>query len=432
MSKATTEESARVALVLAGGGARGAYEAGVLSWILGPLRRRLGRCVCFDVFTGTSVGAVNACYLAATVDRADSPQRLTEIWGSLSLESVFRVNAGSLIRRGLRALGVARGAPVHQAMPARLEGLLDTAPLERLVLESIPWSRIHAHVRQKRIAAVAVTTTEIATGRSVVFVESRGAAGLPWRGDPFLVARAARLMPEHVLASAAIPLLFPAVRLGRGYHCDGGLRLNTPLKPALHLGATHVVIVGLRCSAPPRAESEEARLRTEAYGSLPYLAGKALDALLLDRIETDVERLHLFNELLSEGCRAYGPSFLQRINEPIVRRRGRAYRVVRDVFVRPSEDLGRMAAACLRQRRPPGRLRGLWNRLVAHYAASGDADLLSYLFFDRCYAHSLMELGRADAARYEEDLARLFLDAEQRREPAPGPGALEDSRRTAS
>lgn len=405
----------RIALVLAGGGARGAYEAGILAWVLDELPGKLGRPVRFDISTGTSVGAIHACYVAATQGEEGTGERLTQIWKSLNLESVYRVRPTDVVRIPWRLIGLGRLGELIPATrpgaPDRLAGLLDTSALEEQVLDHIPWRQIRENIEKGNIEALAVTATEIATGRSVVFVDHGQKREPSWAADPFVIARATRIGPAHALASAAMPLLFPAVRIDRAYYADGGLRLNTPLAPAIRLGADRVLVVGLRYPFTPEEEDARARRREKGYVSAVYLAGKVLNALLLDRIEYDVDRLRLFNAIIEKGLDKYGPGFLEQINEPIVEQRNAPYRIVRDLYLRPSRDLGEIADECLRHRPRSRNVRTWLSRNIARYAARGafgEADLLSYLFFDKCYAEHLIALGRKDAARAEEALVEFF------------------------
>jgi NTE family protein len=145
-----------------------------------------------------------------------------------------------------------------------------------------------------------------------------------------------------------------------------------------------------------------------------YLMGKVLNALLLDRVETDLERLRLFNDILERGTEVYGPDFVARINEPIVERRGRPYRIVKNFHLSPSEDLGRVASECLEQAPRGGGLRQRLSRQLARYAALGaigEADLLSYLYFDRTFTDRLVEIGWRDAQAAADDLAAFFASA---------------------
>jgi NTE family protein len=404
----------KYALIMSGGGARGAYEAGVLSWVLDDLPRRLGRPVRFQIVTGTSVGAIHACYVAATLGRPDAGKGLIDIWRSLQVGGVYNVGVSDVVGIPLRLLGF-RGrktAPPEGAIPERLTGLLDTLPLERLVRESIPWANLRYLVETGEVEAVAVTATEISSGKSVVWVDNREGIVRSWARDPFVIARPAKLSPAHALASAAIPFLFPAPRIDGSYFCDGGLRLNTPLAPALRLGADRLLIVGLRHVPTPAEEAALAAHHETNYGSLAYLAGKVLNALLLDHVDYDVDRLRLVNAILDTGARAYGPDFLRRINEVIVEMRGTPYRVVRDVYVLPSKDLAVMAAECLDSHRGGG-LRAWLSDAAIRYTVHdivGEADLLSYLYFDQCYAEHLIALGRADAEARADELVAFFRE----------------------
>jgi NTE family protein len=412
----TTTETSTIAVVMSGGGARGAYEAGVLEYLLDEFPRQLGRQVHFDIVTGTSVGAIHACYLAATQGEAGTGTRLADIWRAFTLDSVFPLRATDLVRVPWRLSGLARlRASVgegDESAPQRLPGLFDTRWLDAIVFTQVPWEQIRRNIDGGRLRALAIAATEIATGRSVVFVENgSGDAPLDWGRDPFVIARPVHIGPQHALASAAIPLLFAAIRIGHTYYCDGGLRLNTPLAPALRLGADRILVIGLRHPATAEEEDRIARRREASFVSPTYLAGKALNALMLDRIETDVDRMRLFNEVLKTGVQAYGEEFLGRINEPIVRLRKRPYRVVRDVFLRPSQDLGVIASEAMRSGVRSHGMRSWLSQNLARYAARGavgEADLLSYLFFDGVYTEPLIELGRKDAAAAGNELAQLF------------------------
>jgi len=412
----TVASAVKRAVVLSGGGARGAYEAGVLAYLFEELPRLLGKPVHFDIVTGTSVGAVHATFLAAHADQAGAADRLREVWFSLSLERVFGPRAAAdMVRLPLRLLGF--GSPLAPrpgrvaGSAERLPGLFDTAWLEEIVIENIDWQRLRARLDSGAVEALAVAATEIATGRSVVFVDRGGRPAPPWARDPFVVARPTRLTPAHTLASAAIPLVFPALRIDRAYYCDGGLRLNTPLAPALRLGADRVLVISLRYARSAEEEDRIARRREASYNRLAYLAGKALNALLLDRVEADLDRMRVLNTILRAGQEWYGEEFLERINRAVERERGVPYRIVDDLLLRPSRDLGELAAECLEHRRPGRNLRDWLSQTVVRLTTRGtvsEADLLSYLYFDRCYAAHLYELGRNDAARIEAELVSFF------------------------
>jgi NTE family protein len=413
---ATGAGACRRALVMSGGGARGAYEAGVLSWVLDDLPRRLGRPIALQVITGTSVGAIHACYVAGTIGQKGAGRRLFDVWRSLHVEGVYRVSATDAVAIPLRILGIRapREVPPEPGIPKRLTGLLDTRPLERLVRDAIPWDALRRNVDDGVIDAVAVAATEIGSGKSIVWVDNRERQVRRWAHDPYVIARAAQLEPAHALASAAIPVIFPALKIGEGYFCDGGLRLNTPLAPALRLGADRLLIVGLRARPTAIEEAALAAQREANYGSIAYLTGKVLNALLLDHVDYDVDRLRLVNAILDTGIRSYGPGFLDRINETVEALRGTPYKVVKNIYLRPSRDLGVMALECFEQHRASSSgLRGWLSDAMLRYTVAGidgEADLLSYLYFDQCYAEHLLELGRHDAEAEADDLLEFFRD----------------------
>lgn len=394
------------AIVLSGGGARGAYEAGVLSFIFNDLRRRLDRPPRFDIITGTSVGAIHACYLAGAQTRRNCGTRLVDIWRTLSLDSVMSLSPRAVLRAPLRMLGLG-GRVVPRG--DRIAGIFDTRGLEDLVAGAVDWRALRANIDRGRLSGLAVTATEIASGKALVFVDRPGGVAARCGGDPLVVTQAAQIGANHALASAAIPIVFPAVRIGNWFYSDGGLRMNTPLAPALRMGADRVLVIGLRHASPRGLPAIEPERELVAQSPI-YLAGKALNALLLDRIEYDLERLRLFNDILRNGIAQFGPEFPRHFNEPIVAHRGRPYAIVESVFIRPSRDLGVEAADCVRTQIRSG-AGGVLKKWVLRYFADSElaeADFLSYLLFDSCYAERLIETGRSDAAAMEDELAAFF------------------------
>ncbi len=406
----------RRAIVFSGGGARGAYEAGVVRYLIEELPRRLGRPVEFEIVCGTSVGAIHACYLAATAHHGPNrAAKRVDLWTSMKIDEVLPVSTRDLFALPRRFLGMRKmaGRLREGEAPERIYGLLHTEYLERLVLRRIPWRSIRTNVRDGPVEAVAVAATQISTGQVVVFMETRQKKVPQWSRDPHVVPRPTRLLPAHALASAAIPMLFPAVRVGSTYYADGGLRLNTPLSPALRLGADRVLVVALRPAPDLAHEAQLSESRVENYASPAFLFGKVLNALMLDHLDTDLARMHVMNEVLEDGEKAFGPDFLERLNAVSQAERGQRFRPIHDVVIRPSADLGLLAGQVLRdmdgaESRSP--LLRLAMRNLDSGRRSPEADLLSYLLFDGEFLGPLAELGYRDALAREEELVEFFTD----------------------
>ncbi len=400
----------RAALVLSGGGARGAYEAGVLSYLFEEIYPALPEGFEFDIVSGTSVGAIHAAYLAATAHMR-GPARAREIvdtWLEMQLSDVLRLSATDLLSLPLRALGLSRLVRGGDGgRPDSVGGLVDLSPLERIVEQRIPWKHLASNLATSRPGALCISCTQVRTGRITVFMEGPLSETSAWEFDPNAVAVTANLGPHHVRASAAIPFLFPAVRIGDRYYVDGGVRHNTPLSPVIRLCADRVLVVALK-HQPGRGEELPA-YPEEVITQPAFLLGKVLNALLLDQIEYELERIELVNAWIERGCSAFGEQFLDTINVAVRERRGVGYRRMRSAVIRPSEDLGRLAACCQREGRL--QMRGL-PRMLARLTLRGvpenEADLLSYLLFDRCFTGRLVELGRRDTAAQREEIVALL------------------------
>ncbi len=403
------------AVVLSGGGARGAYEAGVLRFILDELPQRTGITPDFEIVSGTSVGAIHACFLAATADETETRgQRLVEIWDRMRVQEIFNFTVRDFFRLPRRLLGVKHVAKMLRdgQRPDRLYGLLDTEPLERLVLQSIPWQGIRRNIRTGRIDTICVAATQVATGRAVVFCDSHRPELPAWSNVSNIRMQRIRLSPLHALASAAIPLLFPSVRVGARYYADGGLRLNTPLAPAVRLGADRILVIGLTHDTGPTTSEALAQERTAEFGNPMYLFGKVLNALMLSPIDADVARLHFVNDIIDTGSKVFGSDFLEQLNSGLDPNGERPLKKIDDLVIRPSEDLGRLAAEVVRDdpELEMGAFLGMLRRTTGAGSTAKEADLLSYLLFDAAYARPLAELGYKDAEAKQEELAAFFTN----------------------
>jgi NTE family protein len=456
---APEREPHRAALVLSGGGARGAYEAGVLSYLFENVYPELPPGFEFDLVSGTSVGAIHAAYVAATthmpgVSRAE---RVVETWRRMELKSVLRLSPGDLVGIPLRALGLARlrrsvgrsarrwrlgagaagvadaartpsgeargaldeAAPDEASAPSEVVGgLVDLAPLERMVAAQIPWKSLVRNMEAGRPGALCVSCTEVRSGRITLFMEGALADAKPWSHDPNAQGIHTRIGADHVRASAAIPFLFPAVRIGERYYVDGGLRMNTPLSPALRLRGDRVLVIALKHD--PGTTAGLPAYPEDVLTQPAFLLGKVLNALTLDQLEYELHRVELVNSWIERGTEVYGDEFLGHINTAVRNKRGVGYRRVALATIRPSEDVGALAWSCYESAgsRQLGIVPALLTRAALRGVPRHEADLLSYLFFDRSFTSKLVELGREDARAQHDEVLALLLGG--RDAPTPG------------
>ncbi|MEZ4237096.1 MAG: patatin-like phospholipase family protein [Myxococcota bacterium] len=386
----------RLAVVLSGGGARGAYEAGVLSWILEDAARRRAplaiRAVC-----GTSVGAIHAAWLASAVHEPEAAaRRLDEVWRSLQLDRVLRFR----LRQGLGSWRILAGGS-HGV------GLFDPRALARLVGDTIDWRRVRQNLAEGVVGALTVTATHLPTGRPTMFLDAPPEHGLTAGTGGRVITRREAIGLAHVMASASIPVVFPPVSVGGELYCDGGLRLNTPLGPAIRLGADRVLVVGLHAVRDAAPELGPGR-----YPGASFLLGKVLNAFLLDHVAQDLENLERVNELLGDAMVACGPDAVARMSEAAASRGRPVHRPIQALTVRPSVPLSEIAAQQIRSLSWVGRGAATAAMLRATGLGEGTAgDLASYLLFDGGYAAELLDLGRRDAAARADEI-RAFLAPE--------------------
>src|SRR5271170_3328914 len=253
---------------------------------------------------------------------------MLDVWHGLDLDVLVRTDL-----RGL--LSTFRFRP--RDVPAREGGVLDPTGIEEVVRGAIPFEQIDDNVARGFVDAITVSTTHVQSGRTVVFVQTRDGKLPPWSLDPTIEPRAAKIRAHHALASAAIPILFRSVRIDGEFHCDGGLRQNVPLSPARRLGADAVLVINPRFVSTTPLSEGSAEKEAEFPGPL-FLLGKTLNALLLDRIDTDLARLESVNRILDAGSHAYGTGFVDTLNSTLGYAHGRGLRPMKAMMVRASSD----------------------------------------------------------------------------------------------
>lgn len=381
-------------LVLSGGGARAAYQVGVLK-ALAQLRRGTAadlRRNPFAVICGTSAGAINSAALACRADRFDdSVATLCEVWQNFRAEQVYRADSLGVIRSGAQWLTMLSiGFVLAKWRKARPRSMLDNSPLNELLRHAVPLERLPQLLASRELQALAITASSYSSGEHVTFFDS-AAAIEPWTRSQRM-AVPTRLTAAHLLASSAIPFVFPATELPRGegseWFGDGSMRQTAPISPAIHLGAQRVVVIGAgRMHEPPGRT-----VANTGYPNLAQIAGHALSGIFLDALSVDIERMERINRtlaLLSEE---------QRLATPL--------RAVKALVIAPSQRLDDIAARHLSQLPRPVRtlLRGVGVGGKGQDARG--AALASYLLFESAYTGELMALGEADTlARRDEVLA---------------------------
>ena len=377
-----TPDYGDLALVLTGGGARGAYQVGVLR----HLAKRLPH-LRIPILTGVSAGAVNATHLAQHQGTfGEAVEDLARLWGSLSPEQVFHVDTmsllGNVLRWGVRLISGGMGSGV-----ARTRGLVDTAPLRDFLERSLgartgePLPGIAANLRRGWLRAVALSTTSYTTGQSIIWTQGRDIE--TWE-RPKRRSVQTSLGVEHVMASSALPLLFPAVQVGPHWYGDGGVRLAAPLSPAVHLGAHKIFAIATRYE---RSYAEADVPDIVGYPPPAQVLGVLYNAIFLDLIDQDVLRLERMNKVLR--------------NLPKEMRGG--MRVVDILVLRPSRDMGRIAGEY--EPRLPRTFRFMTRGMGTRETSS--PDILSLMMFQQDYLRRLIDLGEEDAAARSDEIAQF-------------------------
>jgi NTE family protein len=375
------------AVVLSGGGARAAYQVGALRGVARILGRQ--RASPFAVITGTSAGALNAATLAVHADHwRVGLAHLIRLWRTIEVDDVYRARFLAVATHGMRWLA---SVLIGARGPKAAASMLDNTPLRKLLLRTLDLSRVASCVAAGHLHALAINATSYTSGQAVAFFDG-DASIATWQRTRRRGVRAA-IGVEHLLASTAIPFIFPAARIGDDWYADGSMRQIAPISPALHLGARRILVIGVGqfTGSAPRPQ----RAGPAPYPSFAQVAGHALSSIFLDNLGADFERMQALNHAWT-----LIPGDVQQHHPEIDH--------VDALLLAPSRDLGQMALPYVDQL--PAGVRHLL-RGIGGNSPSG-ANLLSYLMFDRSYTRELLRLGYADALAQQEVIA-AFLAGDQ-------------------
>ena len=369
----------RAGLVLTGGGARAAYQVGVVK----AVRDILGNPVKnpFPIVCGTSAGAINAATLAVFADNfSRAVGNLLEVWEHMRCEHIYRTDAWRILKSGARWVSAMMLISRHNPV-----SLLDNAPLAQMLERNLDFQRIQTHIDSGALYAVCVTASGYTSGQSVSFFQ--GGSGVEGWERNQRIGAGVSLKLEYLLASASLPFIFPAVKLNREYFGDGSMRQIAPVSPALHLGADRVLIVGTG-----RQNVDQARTRSSVYPSIAQIAGHALNSIFLDSLMVDIERMERINRtvMLIPSEKLSG-SALQ-------------LRPVKVLFITPSQPIERIAARFIHEL--PATVRFIL-RPTGALNRSG-SNLASYLLFEEPFCRALIDLGYEDTAAREAEVKEFF------------------------
>ena len=378
------QKQQKIGIVLGGGGARAAYQVGVIKAMAEMLPS--GSPLPFPIVCGTSAGAFNAAALASFANNFQrAAASLLRIWGNFHTHHVYRSDTWGVSKTGAKWLaammlgGLGKRNPVY---------LLDRAPLRELIQKHMPLSNIQRFIDKGYLHALSVSASGYTSGESLAFFQ--GASSIhPWNRSRRRGV-ACEITVDHLMASSAIPLLFEAIKIHREYFGDGSMRQIAPVSAALHLGADALLVVGNN-----RSEDEEPheRKKVTRYPSLAEIGGFALDSIFLDSLDADIERLHRINKTVSSIPQKH-------LNKGDV-----GLKHIDTVVITPSQDLGDLAHEHVQDM--PKTIRFLMRGIGAH-SEEGSSSLMSYLLFEKPYCQKLIRLGVDDTLKKRDEILELI------------------------
>jgi NTE family protein len=372
----------RVGLVLSGGGARAAYQVGVLRAISEMLP--VDTPVPFRIICGTSAGAINATVLAANAGNfRQGVRQLMTVWKNFHVHQVYRADAWGVLHNSSKWIVAALTGGLGKQTPV---SLLDNSPLAHLLTTRLDYAAIQRNIDIGHLYAFSITCSGYTSGQSVTFFQ--GVPGLESWQRARRIGIPGQIRPDHLMASSALPFIFPAVHINREYFGDGSMRQIAPVSPALHLGADRLFVIGVG----RQTQLQQERVKTDGFPSLAQIAGHCLNSIFLDSLEVDLERLQRINRTLA----LMPPEIRAANNMPL--------HEVDFRVISPSEALEKIAVAHVREL--PLTIRTLLYTVGA--LKKGGSNLISYLLFEKAYCRALIRLGYKDTMHRRDELMQFL------------------------
>ena len=370
--------SHKTALILSGGGARGAYQAGVLKGLAEILPEK--KKSPFDIISGVSAGAINGAKLACDIDSfANAVEKLNFLWSQIATDQVFKTDFLSMNKFSFGLLGQQK----------KIDSLLDTSPLFDLLNEHCDFSKIKKNMDAKNIESLIITANNYTTGSAVSFIQS-STSKLTWRESRRL-AVLSEIDASHVMASSAIPILFSPIKIGTQYYGDGCVRNNTPCSPALRMGADKIFVIGVRQQLNSEISNRPENLSpVHSSPSMIRIFNTLLNAVLLDSVEQDVHRIQRINQLVEIAGEKSSREGFKKIPA---------------LCISPSQDIGELA------RQQAHHLPRLIRMTISTLGSLDEAsEILSYLLFEPNFCRKLIEMGYNDAINSKKQIEEFFLE----------------------